>query len=299
MPEKTLTDKLKIPLERTSVRIIPNVIFYQKFDWKRVQLRINILVPKTPHPVPCLVYVPGGGFLTCSRTNHLQLQLHLAETGFVVASVQYRVVGEGTLFEALCDIKSAIRFLRAQASNFNIAVENFAIMGESAGGYLATMVGASNGCLRFEVGENLQQSSDVSAAINLFGYCDLKKLSEDSSQQLKKIYASPSSSHALFVSGIPPFYGEHITEDSHDEFFDLANPANYISARTSAFLFLHGEDDEIVPPEQTRLFHETLLERGIKSVRYVIQGAGHAGETWCQPQIERLLVEFLNEHLVL
>lgn len=49
-------------------------------------------------------------------------------------------------------------------------------MGESAGGYLAALIATTNNCEEFEIGENLNESSSVQAAIDIYGLSDLTKI---------------------------------------------------------------------------------------------------------------------------
>ena len=71
------------------------------------------------------------------KAAHLAYLGTLAQEGFVVASVEYRTSNEGTHPMQLCDIKAAIRYLRAYAKRYRINSEKFGVMGESAGGYQA------------------------------------------------------------------------------------------------------------------------------------------------------------------
>lgn len=48
------------------------------------------------------------------------------------------------------DAKTAVRFLRANAEKLGIDPNHIAVMGESAGGYLAAMVGTTSGHKEFK-----------------------------------------------------------------------------------------------------------------------------------------------------
>ena len=71
------------------------------------------------------------------KAAHLAYLGTLEQEGFVVASVEYRTSNEGTHPMQLCDIKAAIRYLRAYAKRYRINSEKFGVMGESAGEYQA------------------------------------------------------------------------------------------------------------------------------------------------------------------
>ena len=52
--------------------------------------------------------------------------------------------------DPLIDVKSAVRFLRANADRLGIDPAKIAVIGDFAGGYLAAMTGATNGVKEFD-----------------------------------------------------------------------------------------------------------------------------------------------------
>ncbi len=158
------------------------------------------------------------------------------------------------------------------------------------------MIGTTNGVKEFDVGENLDQSSDVQAAIDIYGLSDLTKVGADFSQEIQESHRSAGASEALFVNGIPPF-GKGGSIESDPESARAANPMTYISRKTPPFLLMHGDKDHLVSPSQTQLLHDALTEKGIDSTRYVVEGADHADHYWNQPEVEEVIVAFLNAHL--
>ena len=69
---------------------------------------------------------------------------YFRDHGYACASVNYRLAQEAAFPADVEDVKSAIRFLRANAEKYGYDPGNFAIWGESAGGYLSVICGASN-----------------------------------------------------------------------------------------------------------------------------------------------------------
>ncbi len=127
---------LKFEISRPAVMEHPDVTYKQVFGWSGSRLKMDILQPESSERVPAVVFVTGGGFIAAPKSNYIQQRLHIAEAGYVVASVEYRVVPDGTVKEAVQDVKAAIRYLRAHAAEFNIDPNRIAVMGESAGGYM-------------------------------------------------------------------------------------------------------------------------------------------------------------------
>jgi pectinesterase len=102
----------------------------------------------------------------------------LGSAGFVTATVEYRLSPEARFPAAVHDLKCAVRWLRAHASDFNIDASRIGVCGGSAGGHLAAFLGTTNGDRRYDVGENLEYSSDVQAVADIDGPLDLTRPEE-------------------------------------------------------------------------------------------------------------------------
>jgi len=122
-------------------------------------LRLDLYLPATPgpHHSTLLVYVHGGGWGSGSK-NDMPLA-KLLEQGFPIAIVDYRLSTVAPFPAQIHDIKAAIRFLGTQHDT--VAFKQIAIIGSSAGGHLAALVGVSNGNAELErdIGAQLAESS--------------------------------------------------------------------------------------------------------------------------------------------
>ncbi|MFG2472288.1 alpha/beta hydrolase fold domain-containing protein [Streptomyces canus] len=129
------------------------------------------------------------------------VQTYLAQQGYAVASIVYRGLEDGIYSDAVADAKSAIRFLRAHASEYGYDAANVAVWGQSAGGWLAAMVGTTNGVKKFDKGANLDQSSDVQAVVDEYGLSDLTKVAADFDEAAQKEHRTVTITEAQFVNG--------------------------------------------------------------------------------------------------
>lgn len=291
---------LKLELNKPLVNLTTDIVFSQYTrGYANACLKMDILKPQSEKPLPALVFIPGGGFVSSNKDAYIQQRLKIAENGYIVASIEYRNIPDGVFPEPLQDVKSAIRYLRANAKKFNIDKENIAVMGNSAGGYLAALTGTTNGLKEFDEGDNLNEKSDIKAAIDIYGLSDLTSIGHGYPELVQRVHKSPAAPEALWVHGMPirtRQLGFGINDDL--EKANKANPITYISkATTVPFLLMHGSKDTLVSPYQTKILHEALLEKGIESTRYIIDGAEHGGIYWIQPEIINLIIEFLNKHL--
>jgi endo-1,4-beta-xylanase len=82
--------------------------------------------------------------------------------GYAVASIDYRAGNGSTLSMQAADAKAAVRWLRANATTYNLDSAHIAVMGYGAGGDIAALLGT----------DNLDQSSRVQAVVDLAGPMD-------------------------------------------------------------------------------------------------------------------------------
>lgn len=289
---------LDFPLTKYQVLEYPDITFSQpKGILNNIfNLNLDLLKPNDDKVFPLVVFVTGGGFFLAPKYNYLQQRIALAEAGFIVASIEYRVIPQGKFPDALVDVKNAIRFLKANAYKFGIDKEKVVVMGESAGGYLAALTATTNNCKEFEIGENLSESSNVQAAIDIYGLSDLTKVGDDFSKAIQEAHASPSSPEAIFINGLSLFDKGGSIKDNIN-FVEKANPITYISKSTPPFLLMHGDKDSLVSPSQTEILFEALLENGVDAHRYIVKNANHADKYWYQPEIINIIIKFLNKIL--
>lgn len=291
---------LEVPLEKPMVENFTDITYFQGTSAVNtpVKLNLDILQPveAKKKKLPLVVFVKGGGFVSVLKERYLQQRLKIAEAGYIVASVEYRTIPNGIFPQPLEDIKAAIRFLKKNADKYGIDKDKVAIMGDSSGGYMASMVGVTNGIRKFDVGENLDENSDVNAVIDIYGLSDLTRIGEGYSEDVKKSHMSDSAPEAILINGLSVFgTGGNITSNLNKT--KEANPITYITKNTPPFLLFHGDKDTLVSIHQTEILHKALREKGIDSTRYVVKNAAHGGEYWVQPKIMEIVIDFLNKNL--
>jgi acetyl esterase/lipase len=291
----------QIQCGRTPIRTIKNVVYAAPKlpNGKSTSLMMDILIPEPVRKRTIVVYVPGGGFVMAAKESALDLRTYVVDAGFAVASVQYRTTRDGANYrDGIADIKAAIRYLRANASKYGIDASAVAVWGESAGGYLAAMVGVTNHNSTFEVGDNLNQSSDVQGVIDNFGASDISKIAADFDAVTR---------HATYTNeGLVQYIGKASDASALDPGIatTAANPMKYIQSDAPPFLIFHGNQDRMVSASQTLILHDALVAAGVHSTRYVVDGAGHgdlafigdaqSGLLWSTNEVMNLIVDFLN-----
>lgn len=299
MPNKAESHLLKVNVVTPEIKQISGVVYEQvpSRGYENVAMKMDILKPQSKTPLPAIVYVTGGGFINANKDNGIQLRMHLAEAGYVVASIEYRVAPTAVFPQPLEDVKASIRYLRANANKFNIDPDRIGIVGGSAGGYLTAMAGVTSGTTTFDKGENLDQSSSVKAAVDLYGLSDLTRIGDDYSDAVKEAHKSAGATEALWVNGSPVFGGRDGGILADPAAAKAADPMTYVGKNSAPMLLMHGTKDFVVSPSQTDLLFQALWKEGIPSDRYLVEGAAHGGVYWDQAEALSIITDFFNKYL--
>ncbi|MFN0135014.1 MAG: alpha/beta hydrolase fold domain-containing protein, partial [Phycisphaerae bacterium] len=152
-------------------------------------LLLDLYLPASAQPpYPVVVWIHGGGWSGGSRLPAANAG-PLTQAGFAVASIDYRLTSQAGQFGALPvtfpaqihDVKAAVRWLRANASQFDLDRSRFGSWGSSAGGHLSALLGTSGelSTLEGNVGGNRQYTSLIHACVDYFGPTDLINMQLD------------------------------------------------------------------------------------------------------------------------
>lgn len=251
-------------------------------------------------PRPLVIYVHGGGWMgggprrSAAYQDWPKVLASLSAKGYVVASLAYRFSGEAPFPAAIQDVKAGIRWLRARAATYHIDPSRAAIWGQSAGGHLAALAGASCGVAALAPGARIvpkaanvetvasttagaEEASDcVQAVVGWFGIYDFASMPRRSSPP-PGMPPGPSAED-LFL-GCPD--GSCTLAQKQ-----FASPITYVDRSDPPFLLMHGSDDRTVPAAQTDLFEAALRAKGVPVRKIIIPAVDHSwiGQT---PEVTR------------
>lgn len=295
----TSSDKevMKVEITDSQIDVVSGVIYSQITSQRSNRaLRMTLLIPRTNNPKPAIIYFPGGGFTSADHEKFIEMRMALAKAGFVVAAAEYRVVPD--MFPSLVvDAKAAVRYLRAHAKQFGIDPTRIGVIGDSAGGYVAQMLGTTNGESEFEQGDYLDQSSDVQATVTIYGISNLLNIGEGYSEQIQAVHESPAVTEALLVNGpaFANFPGSSIMNDKNKALH--ASPVGHIKEGLPPFLVMHGSNDRLVSPKQSEQLYEALKEKGNKVDYLILEGADHGDLYWFQKPVIGKIVNWFEKNL--
>jgi acetyl esterase/lipase len=265
-------------------RVPANVQREANLEYARVgsqSLTLDIYTPANgPAKLPVLIWIHGGSWKSGSK-DFCPIAF-MATQNVAIVSINYRLSSVASFPAPLYDCKGAVRWLRANAEKYHLDPGHIGIFGASAGGHLAALLGTTAGVASLEgdVGGNLNYSSRVQAVCAFYPPTDLDKLVTD-----EKLRHNPRTDVGKFLGGA--------LADNLDKAAQ-ANPIHYISKETAPFFILHGEQDTLVPVEQSRLLYDALKRAGVEAQLEVVPG-GHG--IIAPPKPAEEIYQFFQTHL--
>ena len=257
------------------------VTWHRDIEFARVDdqpILLDIYEPdNTDGPLPLVVYIHGGGWTSGSRKNCKAT--HLSGLGYVVASIDYRLLDEAIFPAQIYDCKAAIRWLRANAEQYSINPNRVGVWGNSAGAHLSSLVGTSGGVAELEGDIGVTgYSSSVQAVLSVAGPCDMLDMFDR--------YGSDPDGAVYRLFGGP-------LEETHDLIVD-ASPIAHISFDDPPFLLVHGDHDYTVPYTQSVKFEQALLGAGVDVTLYTIPDGRHGTQ---DDGADAAIIAFFDQHL--
>ena len=243
-------------------------------------LLLDLYKPKRQKgKVPGLIFIHGGGWKSGGRQDYRVYTTWFAQQGYVAATIGYRLSKEALFPAAVEDAKCAVRWMRAEAESLGVDPDKIVVIGGSAGGHLAMMIGYSPDDKTLEgAGGHAEVSSEVAAVVDLYGPFD---------------FDTPEGKSADVVKD---FLGKQSYEEA-PELWKRLSPATYLNAGDPPTLIIHGSIDEIVPISQAEILSQRLRELKIPARYLRLEGWPHTMDAavpvniYCRHQILKFLRE--------
>jgi acetyl esterase/lipase len=249
----------KLKLIEPSETLPETITEYRDLEYGNVagrSLKLDLAVPKqVTGKLPGLIFVHGGAWSGGKRDVYRYYTQRFAERGYAAATISYRLSGEATFPAAVQDCKCAVRWMRANAEQYQIDTDRLAIIGGSAGGHLSLMVAYTDDPGLEGEGGHAGVSSRVAAVVDFYGPVDL------------------TTDTAREAGAVQKFLGG--TYDERQAAYQLASPLFHLDAHDPPTLVIHGSLDDVVSVEQADRLVERLRERQVPFVYDRLEGWPH------------------------
>ena len=229
--------------------------------------------------VPLVVFIHGGGWIGNDKYADMGYMTEtinaMLNSGFAIASIDYRFAQNAVFPGILQDCNKAVSFLYDNANKYNFDKNRFALMGFSAGGHLASLMGTSqNNKVSDLYFPNSYRPFKYKAVVDFYGPTDLVLL--PGNEDIK----SPEG----ILIGAEPLLRPDLAK--------AASPITYIDKNDPPFIIFHGEKDNIVSNKQSKLFSAWLKYYGVKNELTIVKDAPHFGKMYDVEEIRTKVIAF-------
>ena len=253
-----------------------------------VELKLQLILPEvveTTPLFPLVVFVQGSAWTFPVAEHKLPQMGMFAQADIAVAMVTHRSCLDGYPAPAfLQDVKTAIRFLRANAARWHLDPERVGIWGTSSGGNTALLCGLTGDDPSYETAEYAGFSDSVKAVADCFGPTDLPgmisvtKDNADMQQIMRALLGTEPEEQLRRAREISPLYRVEPGKDY------------------PPFFLLHGDADQLVPYDQSVRMGERLLECGAQVSMIRVADAPHENSFW-NPAVYDEILRFFKQVL--
>ncbi|MCC2625988.1 MAG: hypothetical protein K0R14_1861 [Burkholderiales bacterium] len=275
--------------------MIEKIINKQTYTYKIVdncEIKADVYNVSGKEIKPAIVFIHGGALILGNRESHLVVIKTIANAGYTVVSIDYRLAPETKLKDIIEDLCDALNWVQNKGKSlFNIDPHRIGVVGNSAGGYLALMSGFAADYI-------------PKALVSIYGYGDIdgnwfKNPDSFYCQQplISEQAAYAAISTKIISETVPPhgnrflFYTycrqngiwpkEVIGYDPRiepAEMFDQFCPIRNITPSYPSTMLVHGDQDTDVPYERSVEMATKLEEAGVKHKLVTVPGKGHLFE---------------------
>jgi acetyl esterase/lipase len=254
-PSKTNSSQLQSPFSFFKMfsgigikEVVPQSFVYKSIPGKNLSLDYYSSGTKKS---PCVIVIHGGSWSEGDSKQLPDLNSYLANRGYNVASINYRLAPEYRSPAPIEDTKDAIHYLTENSAKLNIDTNNFILLGRSAGGQIALVAAYSF------------QDPKIKGVISYYAPADMVWGA--------KIKGNP------WVLDIDKVFANYLG-GSFDEFpkkYYESSSCEYVNANSTPTLIIHGGIDAMVSFHHSELLQKKLNENHVKNYFLDLPNATH------------------------
>jgi acetyl esterase/lipase len=205
---------------------------------------------------------------------------HLVAQGHTVMDVAYRLCPEVDIYGMIGDVKRAIAWMKANASQYDVDPEKIVLGGGSAGCHLALLAAYTPQLSEFTPADVKDADLSACGVISYYGPTDLLACYEYEDQQSYvdlppvPIGDPDYTPKQDDIGRIDTLLGGHPQDAPH--MYELASPVTHVNPNCPPTLLIQGEQDLLVPVDATRALYAKLVESGVPAINVVFPWTDHA-----------------------
>jgi acetyl esterase/lipase len=253
-----------------------DVIYGRKFG---TALTMDVFTPRVDAKGVGIIMVISGGFFSSRESIVPAFVQPLTNRGYTVFAVLHGSQPRYTIPEIIQDINRAVRFIRYHAKDYGIDPDRIGITGASAGGHLSLMLGTAGQTGNPDAKDPLERvSSRVQAVACFFPPTDFLNYGKAGDAKIHAMDHAPPYRAAFDYRELDQQSRLWIPITDPKRLEEIAraiSPVSHASSDDPPTLIIHGDQDRLVPLQQSELIVEKLKKAGVETNLVVKKGAGH------------------------
>ncbi len=234
--------------------------------------------------IPLVIFVHGGGWLSNNKYADMgymkKTVAEIVASGFALASIDYRFSTQAIFPAQMQDCNRAVSFLYDNAEKYGLDKTRFVVMGFSAGGHLASLMGlAKNNDIKSFFMPGTGSKFNFKGVVDFYGPSELL---------LFPASGDARSPEAILIGAAPL---------ARPDLSRAASPVNYVDKNDPPFLIIHGEKDESVSTKHSQLLSSWLNLAGVPNELIIVKDAPHFGVMFDSDEIRSKVINFLKVNL--
>ena len=215
------------------------------------ELLLDAFVPKREGDLPAVLVVHGGAWRSGNRQQLRTYAKELAKRGIVCFAIDYRLAPEHKFPAQIEDCREAVKWIRANATEFKVDTERLGAIGYSAGGHLV--------CLLATTGEKPKEENG----------------NVDTRIKAAAAGGAPTDFRSFPDNGKWAEYWMGGDLKTCPDLFRDASATAFVDKEDAPVFFFNGTVDKVVPIAWSQSCYDALKSIGVKTEMHTIEGAGH------------------------
>jgi dipeptidyl aminopeptidase/acylaminoacyl peptidase len=264
-------------------------------------LVMDVFSPKGDKNGAGVILVMGGGMNSSPTWSHgagnRDDVQNLLQAGYVIFATAHSSQPKYRVDEIAKDIPRAVRFIRYNVERFKIEPQRIGIMGHSSGAQIGLLAAVDPPPANIESADPIERvSANIQAVVAYYPGTDMVNFGHKNTTIVSHFKSIGYNLDAPFDfhqwdDSLHRF--ERVVDpETQLELFRQNSPITFVTANDPAVFLLHGDQDKVVPIQQSELMVVRLKDLGVPYKLRVMVGQGHGWRTPIEGELEEVLKWF-------
>jgi len=240
--------------------------------------KITAYFTRSKTPRPAVVLIHGGYWYEGDKSSYAGFARQLADKGYAAFAINYRLNTQARWAAQRRDVLTALRWVRSRAARFAVDPARIVVVGNSAGGHLASIAGTHSTSARL-----VKAVAATSPVANPYrAYLDGQK--PNASAQKRKLRDA-----AVLLAGCTP---NRNRPACWRRWVDMVS-FQHVSSGDAPMFLVHSKRD-FVPPVHSAQLCRHLRARSVKCTRLTVAGNAHGMAVLSKPAVRNRLLKWIK-----